>query len=86
MPLHEIDDGPEADAVDDVTERTAHDQRQGQRKQLRPAWLRNMKTIQPETPSASTVKNQRCQPFLAGEEAEGRPRLKVSTQFQKGAT
>ena len=51
-----------------------------------PAWLRSMKTIQPETPSASTVKNQRCQPPSLERKLKAAPRLKVSTQFQKGAT
>jgi hypothetical protein len=34
MPLNEIDDRAEAHAVDDVAQRAAHDQRQGQREQL----------------------------------------------------
>jgi hypothetical protein len=45
-----------------------------------------MLTIQPETPSASAVKNQRCQPPASERKLKAAPGLKVSTQFQNGAT
>ena len=87
MPLDEIDDRSEADAVDDVAERAAEHQGERQREpELARYAGAACVTIQTETPSASTVKNQRCQPPASDRKLNAAPLLKVSTQLKNGAT
>eukprot|EP00825_Cyclidium_porcatum_P045705 TRINITY_DN7020_c0_g1_i7.p2 TRINITY_DN7020_c0_g1~~TRINITY_DN7020_c0_g1_i7.p2 ORF type:complete len:134 (-),score=18.33 TRINITY_DN7020_c0_g1_i7:110-511(-) len=75
MPLDEVDDRAETDAVDHVAQRAAHDQRQGQREQLLVRVLaehegypaRNCECQQGEEPALPAR--------LISQKAEGGPRI-----------